>query len=316
MWVFIEQDSGVVEESSLGILSRARELADSRGMEVTAILFGREVSNVAGSLGRYGAHKVVVVENELLDTYLSEPYSKLMGWLVEDRRPDTLVFSATRNGRDLAGRLAVRFRTGLIAHVISLDFDEEGSLVGKVPGFGGNIVAVVKCSRGRPQMATVTPGIFRIKEFEDEAEVEYVEPEEELLKVGMRVLERKVGETHDISRSEKVVIGGMGTGGDLKLVYELAEAIGADVGVTRPLADIGVAPRDIQVGSTGVILNSKLVIVFGASGAPHFVAGIKDVGTVISINKDPNAPIIDYTDYYFVGDLFEILPLIIKKLKR
>jgi electron transfer flavoprotein alpha subunit len=316
IWVFIEQEAGVVDEASLGILSRARELGDSIGMEVTALLLGRDVSREAKKLGRYGAHKVIVVEDDLLEYYLSEPYSMIVGDLIEERRPDTLLFSATRNGRDLAGRLAVRFRTGLIAHVISLEYDKEKALVGRVPGFGGNIVAVVKCAKGRPQMATVTPGIFPPKSFEGEAELENISLDIDLTKLKMRIVERNVGEAVDLSRSEKVVIAGMGTGGNLDLVSKLAELLDADIGVTRPLADIGVASRDIQIGSTGVILNSKLAIVLGASGAPHFVAGIKDCGTVISINKDPDAPIIDYSDYLFVGDIFEILPRLIEKLKR
>ena len=316
IWVFIEQDDGVIEESSLEVLSRARELADERGEEVTAVLLGESIGDAASKLGRHGAHKVILVEDPILKYYTSDPYSKIMARLIEERKPDSLILSATRNGRDLAGRLAVKFRTGLIAHVVSLDYDDEGLLMGKVPGFGGNIMAVVKCVRGRPQMATVTPGIFDVKEFEGEAEIEKVESGLDPEQVKTRVVDREIKELIDISKSEKVVIAGMGTGGRMELVNQLAELIGADIGVTRPLADMGLAPRDIQVGSTGVILKGSLAIVLGASGAPHFVSGIKDMGTVISINKDPEAPIYEYSDHYFVGDIFEILPLVLRKLKE
>ena len=316
IWVFIEQEAGEIEESSLGVLTRAREIADEKGGTVTAILLGKDVKDKAAALGKYGAHKVIVAEHPVLETYHPEAYFQVMTSLIEERRPHTVLFSATRNGRDLAGRLAVRFKTGLMAHVISLDYSEDDRLVGGVPGFGGNIVAVVKHTKGSPQLATVSPGVFAPREAWREAEVETVEPRIDEAALKVRIVERRVGEFIDISKSKRVVIAGMGTGGNIEIAKQLAEAIGADLGVTRPLADMGVAPRDIQVGSTGVILKGDLVIVLGASGAPHFVSGIRDVGKVITINKDPNAPILEYSDYFAVGDLFEIVPLLIKKLKE
>ncbi len=316
IWVFIEQEAGEIEESSLGVLTRAREIADEKGGTVTAILLGKNVKDKAAALGKYGAHKVIVTEHPILETYHPEAYFQVMTSLIEERKPHTVLFSATRNGRDLAGRLAVRFKTGLMAHVISLDYSEDDRLVGGVPGFGGNIVAVVKHTKGSPQLATVSPGVFAPREAWREAEVETVEPRIDEAALKVRIVERRVGEFIDISKSKRVVIAGMGTGGNIEIAKQLAEAIGADLGVTRPLADMGVAPRDIQVGSTGVILKGDLVIVLGASGAPHFVSGIRDVGKVITINKDPNAPILEYSDYFAVGDLFEIVPLLIKKLKE
>ncbi|MEM0492189.1 MAG: electron transfer flavoprotein subunit alpha/FixB family protein [Acidilobaceae archaeon] len=316
IWVFIEQEYGVIEESSLEVLSKAREITDKSGGLVTGILLGWNIRDKARELGRYGAHKVIVVEDKILETYLSEPYADIVGWLIEERKPDYFLASATRNGRDLAGRLAVRFKTGLQAHVIELDINEDGLLVGHVPGFGGNIVAVVKNIKGKPQMATVAIGVFTPKKLWSEAEVEVVDYKVEVERLNMRIIERVKREVVDISKSKRVVVAGMGTGGDLELVRKLSETIAADIGVTRPLADIGVAPRDIQIGSTGVSLNADLAIIVGASGAPHFVSGIRNVKTVISINKDPEAPIKEFSDYYIIGDLFEILPRLIEKLKR
>jgi electron transfer flavoprotein alpha subunit len=315
IWVFVEQDSGVVEEASLEVLSKARELADTRGFKVTGVLLGKDVRGVAARLGRYGAHKVIVVEHPLLESYIGELYAKIVGDLIEERSPDYFLASATRNGRDLAGRLAVRFRTGLQAHVIHIDIADDGSLVGHVPGFGGNIVAVVRNVKGRPQMATVALGVFRPREAWGEAEVEVVEARVDPGKLRVRRVEVVKGGYVDLSKSRRVVVAGMGTGGDLTLVRELAKLIQADVAVSRPLSDMGVAPKDIYVGSTGVSLNADLAIVVGVSGAPHFVAGIRNVKTVISINKDPEAPIAEYSDYFAVGDLFEILPKLIEKLR-
>ncbi len=316
IWVFVEQDSGVIEEASLEVLTKAREIADARGFKVTGVLLGKDVKGVARSLGRYGAHKIIVVEHPLLESYIGELYAKIVGDLVEERSPDYFLASATRNGRDLAGRLAVRFRTGLQAHVIHLDIAEDGSLIGHVPGFGGNIVAVVRNIKGKPQMATVALGIYRPREAWGEAEVEVVEPKIDPGKLRVRRVEVVKRGYVDISKSKRVVVGGMGTGGDLTLVKELAKLIQADVAVSRPLSDMGVAPKDIYVGSTGVSLNADLAIIVGVSGAPHFVSGIRNVKTIISINKDPEAPIAEYSDYFAIGDLFEILPRLIEKLKR
>ena len=316
LWVWVEQEAGEVEPSSLEVLSKAREVADSKGLKVTALLFGEGVKDLAGKLGRYGAHKVIVAEHEAFKYYTYYPHFITISKLVEERRPLALLMSATRNGRDLAGRLAVRFKTCLMAHIITLDIDQDGRLVGGVPGFGGSILAIVRCTKGSPQMATVSPGIFKAEEKWGEPEVEEVEPPSEVTQSPVRIVERKVGEYIDLSRSEKVVIAGMGTRGDLTPAKMLCEAIGADLGVTRPLADMGVAPRDIQVGTTGVSLKAKLAIVLGASGAPHFVSGLAGVKKVIAINKDPNAPMKDYSDYYAVADLFEVVPLLVEKLKE
>jgi electron transfer flavoprotein alpha subunit len=315
IWVFVEQDEGVIEESSLEVLTRAREVAEARGGVVTGVLLGSNVASKAPALGRYGAHRVIVVEDPLLAYYHSEAYAQVMERLVRERDPDILLASATRNARDLFGRLAAVFKTGLQAHVIHFEVDGEGRLVGHVPGFGGNIVAVVKNIRGRPQMATVALGVFRARELWVDAEVEVVPAGLEPGRFRLRRVEVVRKETIDISKSRRVVVAGMGTGGDLRLAYELAKLLGGEVGVTRPLADMGVAPRDIQVGSTGVSLKADLAIVLGASGAPHFVSGVRDVRTVIAINRDPEAPMLEHSDYYAVGDIFEILPRLIEKLR-
>ena len=317
IWVWVEQDAGEVEPSSLEVLSKAREVADKYNYEVAAIVMGEKVEQLAPTLGRYGAHRVLLVEHPVFKHYTYYPYYITASRLVEEKKPNTFLFSATRNGRDLAGRLAVRFKTCLMAHIISIDYDKEGRLVGGVPGFGGNIVAVVSCTKGRPQMATVAPGVFEaVERGSSEPVVEKYSPPAEVEKTPVRIIERKIGEIVDLSRSEKVVVAGMGTGGNLELAKKLCEIIGADLGATRPLADIGVVPRDLQIGTTGVSLKSKLAIVLGASGAPHFVSGLLDVKKVISINKDPEAPMKEYSDYYAVGDLFEIVPILIKKLEE
>ncbi len=314
--VFIEQDEGRIENSSLGVLSKAREEADKHGYKVYAAILGHNIADKANELGEYGAHHVVIVEHPILRYYHSEAYATGMSMLIERYKPDILLASATRNGRDLFARLAVKYRTGLMAHVIDF-YIENDALIGVVPGFGGSIAAVVKHVKGWPQLATVSPGIFEARRNWGQAEnVEKTTLgiDESMLRI--KIVERRVGEMVDLSQSRKVVVAGMGTEGRLEIAEELAKVLGADIGVTRPLADIGVAPRDLQIGSTGVSLKAELVVVLGASGAPHFVSGIRDAGTVVSINIDPEAPIRDYSDYFAVGDVFEIVPLLIEELRK
>lgn len=315
LWVFIEQDDGEVEEASLEVLSKAWELGGKHGLNVVGVLLGDNIKEIVNTVGGYGAHKIIYVDHNSLRHYNSELYFRVMERLISKYDPNTVLFSATRNGRDLAGRIAVRFKSGLLAHVIELGYDESLDLMGKVPGFGGNIAAVVKCIDSRPQLATVTPGVFEAKNVETVPEVVEEKLDIELVPESIKSSSRDKGEVIDISKSERVVVAGMGTGGRMDIINELAKLIEADIGVTRPLADIGVAPRDIQIGSTGVTLKSKLALVLGASGAPHFTSGIKDCDIVISVNKDPEAPIKEYSDYFIIGDIFEILPRLLELLR-
>ncbi|MEM2909927.1 MAG: electron transfer flavoprotein subunit alpha/FixB family protein [Nitrososphaerota archaeon] len=318
IWVFLEQNEGVLEEVSLEVLGKASELASKVGAEVTGILLGHNVKRLADEAIKRGAESIILADSPVLENYMTETYTEVIAGLVKERNPDAFIFGATNNGVDLAGRLAVRLGAGLIAHVVELELEEEtGLLLGSVPGFGGSILAVCKCVKGRPQMVTVRPGIFRALP-PDESRKGRIEEVQVRLKpedIKTRIVEKKVGKAIDISKAEKVVIGGVGTGGDLSLIKRLAELIGGEVGVTRPLSDQGIAPRDIMVGATGVGLSSKLAIVAGVSGAAHFLSGIDKVENVIAINTDPDANIFNHADYCVVGDLFKIMPELIKRIE-
>ena len=315
--VFIEQDNGELERASLEVLSRAGELGRKFNEEVLGILLGHNVDSMAKEASRYGADKLIVVDHPDLRHYNSDAYTEVMAYIINKYRPRYLLLPATRNSRDLAGRLAVRFRTCLSAHVIMVDIDEkERKLVTAVPGFGGNIVATVVCTGGKPEMATVSPGVYEARISDKEAViVRETIPADLVGRRRIELVEKKVSPMPDLSRAEKVVVAGLGTGGDLELIREFANLIGAAIGVTRPLADMGIVPRDYQIGTTGVSLRAKIVFVFGASGAPHFVYGIRDCGTIVAVNIDRNAPIFEYCDYCIVADLFDVLKALIKELR-
>ena len=315
--VFMEQTDGVLEGVSLEVLGKAREIADRLGVSVVAAVLGHNVSGIADEAAKRGADVVLLADSPLLKDCTVEAYLKVLLPFVAERNPAIILIGGTHNGTSLAASLAVRLGAGLMAHVVDLDVNKEtGTLFGSVPGFGGSIVAVCKCKK-LPQMATVRPGVFKPLPLRDSG-TGRVKPVEVSIKeadVKCRVLERSVTKTEDISRAERIVVAGLGTKGDLVLPQKLAQALGASFGVSRPLADKKMAPKERVVGSTGYSVNAELAIVAGVSGAAHFVSGIRDAKTVIAINSDPNALIFKHADYCVTGNLFEIMPELISMLQ-
>jgi len=314
--VFMEQTDGELEGVSLEVLGKAREIADRLGVPVTALLLGHGTSRAAEETARRGADVVLHADSPLLKDCTVEAYMKVLLQLIAGRDPDMILIGGTHNGTGLAASLAVRLGAGLMAHVVDLEVDAEGTLLGSVPGFGGSIVAVCKCKK-RPQMATVRPGIFKSlpPSYPRVGRVVSVEAGITEADVKCRVVERTVTRTEDISRAKRIVVAGLGTKGDLALPQKLAEAMGGSFGVSRPLADKGMAPRERVVGSTGYSVNADVAIVAGVSGAAHFASGIRDAKTVIAINSDPGAQIFKHADYCVTGNLFEIVPELIAALQ-
>ncbi len=318
IWVVLEHAKGKVSSVSWEILGKARELGDKYDTKVSAILLGVNLDDMAREAIHRGADDVYVVEHEALMHYSWEAYTKVVTDLVEKHRPNILLLAATHNGRDLAGRLAIRLNTGLTADVVELDIEPERALlVGSVPGFGGSILAVIKCEHSRPQMATVRPGVLIAKEPDPSrtGKIHKIAPDIPPDLITTQVLQEIPVETVDISKAKRIVAAGRGIGTNLELVEELAELLDASIGVTRPLADIGLKSRDHQIGSTGVTVRPKLAIIIGVSGAAHFVSGIQDAETIISINIDEEALIFDHSDYCVVADLNEVVPELIEALK-
>jgi electron transfer flavoprotein alpha subunit len=320
IFVFVEQTDGVVEQVSLEVLGKAREIANKLGSSVTAIVLGEQTLDLAKDVSKRGADLVLFGESPLLKDYTTEAYSKVMEAQIKERDPDTLLIGATHNGASLAACLAIRVGAGLMAHVVELEI-EEGTemLLGSVPGFGGSIVSVCKCSKGRPQMATVRPGIFRaIEPSVDTCSGRFAPIQVNLSPLDKKcnVLERNVKRTKELSRAEKVVVVGLGSKGDFALPKKLAGEISAEFGVSRPIADRGLYDREHVVGSTGQSLNANIAIVLGVSGAAHFASGIRDVKTVIAINTDGKSQIFKQADYCVNGDMFEILPYLTEELEK
>lgn len=317
VWVYLEHSAGELERVSLEILGKARELATKLNTDVTGIILGDNVRKLADESIQFGADQILLAESPQLSEYTTDAFCNVLADLVRARKPEILLLGATHNGRDLAGRLAVRLNTGLTAHAVSVEIEAVTNLlICGVPGFGGSIVAMCKCPKSRPQMATVRPGILPLpnRDPDRKGEVENIAPN--IGEVRTKILERSVTETLDITKSDLIVIAGRGAEPNLDLVKNLADSIGGVLGVTRPLADKGLVSRDHQVGSTGYAVAPKVAIVLGASGAAHFVSGIRDAKAVISINKDPEAAINDYSDFIIVDDAATLLQAVISKWKE
>jgi electron transfer flavoprotein alpha subunit len=320
IFVFVEQTEGIVEPVSLEVLGKAREIADKLSSKVTAVVLGEQVLDLANDLPEKGADIVLFGESASLKDYTTEAYSKVLESQIRERDPDTLLIGATHNGASLAASLAIKMGAGLMAHVVDLEIEEgTGMLLGSVPGFGGSIVSVCKCSKGRPQMASVRPGIFKPVENRPRRAETNVQPIQVSLSPADKkcnVLERNVKRTQELSRAKRVVVAGLGSKGDFTLPKKLAEEIDAEFGVSRPLADRGFYDKEHVVGSTGQSLNANVAIVLGVSGAAHFSSGIRDVKTVIAINSDSKSQIFKQADYCINGDMFEILPYLTKELQE
>ena len=317
IWVYLEREGAQFEEVSLEMLGAARRLADKFNNKVTGVILGHDPSDLGESAVKYGADSALFLKHDKLDSYGTEVFTSAMAELMLQRKPDILLVGATRSGRDLAARLAARLRTGLSANVVTLDIDEKGVLYSGVPGYGSKVIANIVCVKNKPQMSTVRAGVFEKNAYDPERKgsVEILKPNLDGVSNAVTVMSRITQEAKDISSSERVVIMGNGASSQPQIFEKFAEVLEADIGVTRPIADRGIYPRDLQVGSTGVSLKAKHVLVVGSSGSEHFVTGVANCKNVISIDIDPKSDMFDHSDYCVVGDASKILQEIIRKME-
>ena len=314
IWVFLEQEGGVLEGVSLELLAKGRNLADSVGWRLAGLLLGNDVGQPAETAIAHGADQVVLADHPLLELFTIDAYAAVAFQALMEHKPGVFLLGATPNGRDLAGRLAVRLRTGLNADCTDLRLPPEtGILVSEVSGFGGGVLALIEMQKHRPQMATVRPGVFLPGEADHGREGEIVKVAVDLDDgmIRTQLVERVVGEGVDLTQAPVLVAGGRGIDGDFAMMRQLARLLGGDVGATRPPVDEGHIERERQIGQTGVVCRPKVAICCGISGAFHFVVGIQEADIVIAINSDPEAPIFDICHYGIVGDAVDVIPLFI-----
>ncbi len=324
VYVFAEQRDGVIQNVALELLGKARELADANNEKVVAILLGKDIKAKAQELIASGADKVLVVDHDLLATYLTEPYTQAITQIIKEQKPSILLIGATTIGRDLGPRVSARNVTGLTADATKLEISDDEAHEFRMtrPAFGGNLMATILCKQHRPQMSTVRPGVMqkmpadpsRKGEIVD-YKVQFDEQKINRVKIIKTVKEEKV--ITDISQAKILVSGGRGVGtkdGFSKL-EALAKELKGEVSSSRAMVDAGVMDQSRQVGQTGKTVRPNLYLACGISGAIQHLAGMEESELIIAINKDKFAPIFSVADLGIVGDLHKIVPMLTERLK-
>jgi electron transfer flavoprotein alpha subunit len=324
IWVVVEHLHGQLRRGTYELLGEGRRLAEKLDVELSAVLLGDQVEELAPRLIARGADRVYLAQDPVLGHYRTGPYSDVLAGMINQRRPEIVLISATPQGRDLAPRVAARVSAGLTADCTGLDIDkEERLLVQTRPAFGGNLMATIVCRQARPQMATVRPGVMKALDPDPSRTGETVTIPVHLDERGVvakivEIVHQEGDGQVNLQDAQIIVSGGRGLGKpeNFALIRELAEVLGGAVGASRAAVDAGWIPAYHQVGQTGRTVQPKLYIACGISGAVQHLAGMASSDVIIAINKDPSAPILNIATYGVVGDLFEIVPALTKKLRE
>ncbi|MGQ9576267.1 MAG: electron transfer flavoprotein subunit alpha/FixB family protein [Thermoguttaceae bacterium] len=331
VWVFAEQEDGALHEVALELCGKARQLADQLGVAAGAVLAGSRLGGLAGRLIAHGADKVYLADHPRLAHYQTLPYADLLRRLIETYRPQIVLYGATPLGRDLAPRVASAMRAGMTADCTDLEIGDvtdpktkmvrERLLLQIRPAFGGNIIATIVNYDGWPQMATVREGVMPLLAADPNrpGQVIPVEVPIDDALLAVKLLERHVEPRKvNLKAARVIVAGGAGVGSreNFRLIHELAGAIGGAVGASRAAVDSGYIGKEHQIGQTGTTVRPALYIAAGISGAVQHRAGMEESAKIIAINKDPQAPIFSVAHYGIVGDLNQVIPMMIKALKQ
>ena len=322
IWVFAEQRDGRLKSVAYELLAKGRELADSLKTELSAVCFGHSIDEI-NQLIAYGADKVYLVDSP---DFVNNPEDLCTHQLVELIRqyePEVVIAGATSLGRSFIPRVASIVETGLTADCTGLEIDAEKRLLLQTrPTFGGNIMATIICQTKRPQMSTVRPRVFKkgVPDKRRKGQIIRVDFNKERITSRTRLLSfvEDITETVKLDEADIIVSGGRGLGKpeNFQLLEDLAKVMGAALGSSRPPVDEGWIPYSHQVGQTGKTVCPKLYIACGISGSVQHMAGMQTSETIVAINDDPNAPIFEIATYGIVGDLFEVVPVLIAKLKN
>jgi len=324
VWVFIEQNAGEAARVSWELTGAGRELADTLGVELSAVIIGDQVGHLAQEAFSFGADNAYLISQPVFRQYRTEPYLEAMVYLINKYQPEVVLMGATGMGRDLAGAVATRVKTGLTADCTGLGIDAKRNLMQTRPAFGGNIMATIMCDKFRPQMATVRPHVMPMPQPLAKASGKLIEEsfsisESEIFTRVLQVITDKGGKDRvDVAGAEFIVSGGRGLMAkeNFALLEELADQLGGVVGGSRSAIDAGWLPQDRQVGQTGKTVRPKIYIACGISGAIQHLVGMQDSDVIIAINRDAEAPIFEVATFGIVGDLFQVVPALTAKIRE
>jgi electron transfer flavoprotein alpha subunit len=322
-----------IADVSLELCTKARSLADELKVDVEAVLIGNNIEALTEELQKFGINKAHLADDKRLFPYQTFPHAEILTKLIQQEEPQIVLVGATTVGRDLAPYVASTLKCGLTADCTQLVIGEhEDKKQNKTykdllyqirPAFGGNIVATIINPDTRPQMATVREGVMKKEYYKGKQEIQlnklniadYVKDEDFVIEIIERHIEKQ---KINIKNAHIIISGGYGVGSkeNFKLLHDLAEVIGGEVGATRAAVDAGYAEHERQVGQTGITVRPKLYIACGISGQIQHKAGMEESAKIISINTDPRAPLNQIADYYIHGDVVDVLPKMIKYYRK
>jgi len=321
VWVIAEHYKRKIHSVAFQLLGKGRELSDTLGVNLTFVILGDSFDEKLEDFSRYGMDEIIYVKSPILKDYYSDLYVKVISELIIENKPEIILIGATPTGRDFAPRVAKRLNAGLTADCTGLDINlDTKNLLQTRPTFGGNIMATIRTPSSRPQMATVRPGIFKapqkggnkasirkiVYSFEEKDSVSKIVKVINMSKTAVNLEDAKI-----------IVAGGRGVGSkdNFKLIEDLANVLGAELGGSRITVELKWLDPDRQIGQTGVTVSPKLYIACGISGAIQHIVGMENSDVIVAINKDPSASIFNVAHYGIVGDLHEVIPILIKEIK-
>lgn len=320
--VFVEFRRDHIRRGSIQLIGEGRRIADILGVELSGVLPGHGVEQFAMEAVQYGLDKVYVVDHPILKKYAARPYSKVMVELVRKHKPEIMLLAATKNGRELGGRFYVHLQTGLAADCTAYRVNEDKNLVMIRPAFGGKSLAHILCKKTRPQMATARPNVFPEPERDPNRTGKIIKED---VALGPDDIDAKMvhfiahieSEATRLADADVIVAGGHGIrkADTFGLLQELSDLLGGTVGGSRKVVDLHWLPKDRQVGQTGKTVRPNLYVAIGISGAVQHLAGMQESKKIVAINNDPEAEIFKIADFGIVGDLFEVIPEIIRQIR-
>ena len=331
VFVFAQQVDNEISGIAFELLGKAKELAAPLNTEVTAVLIGSDVKNLADTLAEYGADKVIVVDDPELKVYRTEPYAHALASVINEFKPEIVLVGATAIGRDLGPTVSARVATGLTADCTVLEIGDfpinaipgreseqkHNQLLMTRPAFGGNLMATIICPKTRPQMSTVRPGVMQKQEREVGAKGEIVNVKPDIkasdIRIEIKDIVKSAKELVSLTDAKIICSGGRGLGdaSGFELIKQFADKVGGVVGASRAAVDAGWIDHSHQVGQTGTTVKPEIYFACGISGAIQHLAGMQTSNCIVAINKDPDAPIMEVADYAIVGDLYKVIPEII-----
>ena len=342
IWVFAEQRQGKIQNVALELIGEGKRLAKdiSDDTQLCAVLIGNNIDHLAQECFEYGADKVYMVQDPLLENFTTDGYTKVMKQLIDEYKPEIVLYGATHIGRDFAPRIAARCNTGLTADCTHLDVkvskyiefakanttldtstldpnDPSTGIKQTRPAFGGNLMATIICPKTRPQMSTVRPGVMQKQERVPGATGEIVNVKPDIkasdIRIEIKDIVKSMKEMVSLTDAKIICSGGRGLGdaSGFQLIQEFADKVGGVVGSSRAAVDAGWIDHSHQVGQTGTTVKPEIYFACGISGAIQHLAGMQTSNCIVAINKDPDAPIMEVADYAIVGDLYKVIPEII-----